>query len=339
MYSPLAGRPSPEAFEQSTGHAVRLFRSYRPFDVYPSRSHMPQTPKVLLLGGSSFIGRALASRLGGDRVATTFHGRPVVGGLAFDAAADDLADVVRNPQEFSHAVVLLGDTKLNSCFADPAKSRSLNVVGIGRVLDRLRQWNIVPVFTSTEAVFDGRKGNYDEHDAPNPLVEYGRQKVEVERRLTADFPHFLLLRLAMVYGDAPGDGSLPTDWAAKIRRGESLTCAHDNRSAPIHVDDVAASIAALIDRGCNGIFHVAGLQTVSRCELLDMLVREAVARGGVEPPIRRCSIDDFTLPEPRPHDVSLNPAKCVAATEVTPRSLGEVCRIIMQRTFQAPART
>jgi len=298
---------------------------------------MPSTQKVLLLGGSSFIGRALAKRLGADRVAATFHGRPMEGGLPFDAATDDLADVVRDPGEFSHAVILLGDTKLNSCFADPAKSRALNVVGIGRVLDRLLQWNVVPVFTSTEAVFDGRKGNYEEHDAPSPLVEYGRQKVEVECRLLNDFSRFLLLRLAMVYGDTPGDGSLPTDWAAKIRRGEPLTCAHDNRSAPIHVDDVAASIAALIDRDCSGLFHVAGLQAVSRCELLDLLVREAVACGGVEPSIRRCSIDDFTLPEPRPHDVSLNPAKCISATGVTPRSLAESCRLIVQRTFQSPA--
>jgi dTDP-4-dehydrorhamnose reductase len=291
----------------------------------------------LLLGGSGFIGRAIAARLGPERVAVSHHRRPIAGGIPFDAATDDLADVIADPTPFSHAVILLGDTKLNSCFNDQARSQALNVVGIQRVLDRLRQWNIVPVFTSTEAVFDGRRGNYDESDAPNPLVVYGRQKVEVEKYLAAHFSEYLLLRIAMVYGDVPGDGTLPTDWAEKIRRGEPFTCAEDNRAASIHVDDCAASIVELIDRGCRGIYHVAGTRSVSRCEMADWLIDEAVRCGAVPPNVKRCSIDDFKLPEPRPHDVSLNSAKCVAATGITPRDAAEACRLIMRRCLgQAP---
>jgi len=294
---------------------------------------MPNFRKVLLLGGSGFIGRAVAARLGLDRVMTTYHRRPIPGGIRYDAATTDLADVVADPSIFSHAVVLLGDTKLNSCYADQARSHALNVVGICRALDRLREWRIVPVFTSTEAVFDGRRGNYDETDAPNPLVVYGKQKVEVERYLAETFAHYLLLRPAMVYGVVPGDGTLLTDWAEKIRRGEALTCAHDNRSAPIHVDDCAAMLVELLRRDCGGIYHLAGPRSVSRCDLFDLLAAEAILCGAAAPSVKRCSIDDFTLPEPRPHDVSLNAAKCIAATGVVPRDVADACRTIVRRTF------
>jgi dTDP-4-dehydrorhamnose reductase len=293
--------------------------------------------KVLLLGGSGFVGRAIAARIGVDQVAITYHRRPCPGGVRFDAAADDLKDVVTDHALFSHAVVLLGDTKLNSCFADQVRSHALNVVGICRVLDRLSEWNIVPVFTSTEAVFDGRRGDYDESDSPNPLVVYGKQKVEVEQYLTRKFSRFLLLRLANVYGEVSGDGTLLTDWADKIRRGETLTCAHDNRAAPIHVDDCAAMIVELMRRDCNGIYHVAGPRSVSRCDLVDLLAAEAIQCGSIPPSIKRCSIDDFQLPEPRPHDVSLNSAKCVAATGVQPRDVAEACRTIIHRTFGVSA--
>lgn len=294
---------------------------------------MPILRKVLLLGGSGFVGRAVAERLGLDGVTITYHRRPCPGGIRFDAATEDLNDVIPELSSFSHAVVLLGDTKLNSCFADQARSHALNVVGICRALDRLRERDVVPVFTSTEAVFDGRRGNYDEADAPNPLVVYGKQKVEVENYLAETFSHYLLLRPAMVYGDVPGDGTLLTDWAAKIRRGEPLTCAYDNRSAPIHVEDCAAMIVELLRRDCDGIYHVAGPRSVSRCDLADLLVAEAVRCGGAAPSVKRCSIDDFTLPEPRPHDVSLNSAKCIAATGVQPRDVAVACRTIVHRTF------
>jgi dTDP-4-dehydrorhamnose reductase len=301
---------------------------------------MANLRKVLLLGGCGFVGRAVARRFGVERVAASYHRPPSAGAdrwppgsFRFDAATQDLLEVVPDLSPYSHAVVLLGDTKLNSCFNDQAKSYALNVVGIRRVLDRLREHDVFPVFTSTEAVFDGRRGNYDESDAPNPLNVYGRQKVEVERYLIDHFTDSLVLRLAMVYGDAPGDGSLPTDWAGKLHRGEPFTCAHDNRCSPIHVDDCAASIAALIERGCRGIYHVAGTRAVSRCEIADLLIDEAVRCGSKPPDVKRCSIDDFKLPEPRPHDVSLNAAKCIAATGVVPRDVADACRTLIRRTF------
>jgi dTDP-4-dehydrorhamnose reductase len=92
----------------------------------------------------------------------------------------------------------------------------------------------------------------------------------------------------------------------------------------------------LLRRECRGTYHVAGTRAVSRCELADLLLAEAARIGAAPPTVRRCSIDDFNTPEPRPHDVSLNPAKCIAATGIVPRDVADSCRLVVRRTFGLP---
>ena len=52
------------------------------------------------------------------------------------------------------------------------------------------------IFFSTDLVFDGRKGNYSETDAVNPLTAYGRTKAEAERIVLAN-PRHTVIRLAL----------------------------------------------------------------------------------------------------------------------------------------------
>jgi dTDP-4-dehydrorhamnose reductase len=185
-------------------------------------------------------------------------------------------------------------------------------------------------------VFDGARGHYDEADPPAPIFSYGRQKAEAERLLQTTCDDYLLLRLAMVCGSEPRDGTLLVDWAERLRAGTPIACAVDFGGSPIYVDDVVDSILALIRGGCRGVYHVAGERSYSRSELLDLLLAEAARHGcPCVSPIKRCSIDDFGLPEPRPHDISMRPAKCIAATGVRPRSMESVCRQIGDWAFSA----
>ena len=62
----------------------------------------------------------------------------------------------------------------------PESARAVNVDATSRVIDRLVQWGIVPVFTSSDAVFGEGRGSFGEDDIAEPCVEYGRQKLEIE---------------------------------------------------------------------------------------------------------------------------------------------------------------
>ncbi len=64
--------------------------------------------KVLLLGGSSFVGRHLFSSLGTEGAVATYCFAPVVDGVYFNALSNDLMPILEEFGPFSHAVILLG---------------------------------------------------------------------------------------------------------------------------------------------------------------------------------------------------------------------------------------
>lgn len=273
--------------------------------------------RILVLGGSSFVGGHLAARLGPARALATYCRTPVEDGVYFDALTMRLSEILTRPEEFSHAVILLADTDPDSCAADRKRSWKLNVACVTAMLTDLERWGIVPVFASTEFVFDGVDGDYREDDPPHPILTYGEQKLTVERELQRRGGPCLMLRFSKIYGLQRGDDTLLTNWLEAIERGQTtIRCAADQIFSPIAVQDVIEAIIRLIDRNHTGLFHVSGPAAYSRLALLEGLIARLRAMGPVPVTVVPCSIHDFALREKRPVNVSMKPDRLVAATDL-----------------------
>ncbi len=282
--------------------------------------------KILILGGSSLVGRNIISALGPRRIVATYCRREIDTGVFFDARSMSLPEIVKPADEFSHALILLGDTKPDSCISDPVRSRALNVDALKNILQYLRDQKIVPVFFSTEAVFDGKTGNYQENDQPSPLMLYAQQKLEIESHIQASFSRYLIIRLALVLGDHPSDGSLLSGWFSKIIRSEPLPCASDYICSPIYAGDVATAIGRLIDLDASGLFHVGGPEAFSRFAIGRMLADAVAEQLGLSAELVPCSMADFDLREDRPGNISLCSKKLQQATGIVPTTLRQVCQ-------------
>lgn len=293
--------------------------------------------KILVFGGSSFVGRHLTRALNAGEFLATYSRTSVAGAVRFDALSMRVRDILPEPRAFSHAVLLLGDTQPDSCFADPTRSRALNVDAIRRLIDDLTQLGIAPVFTSSEFVFDGVKGNYIESDIARPVLLYGTQKLEIEGHLAGTVRDFAILRLAKVYGLDPGDRTLFTGWHASLGGQRTIRCAVDQRFSPVFVGDVVAAILAVARHRLRGTYHVAGPVDMSRLELLELMLTELRRHGPVAVNVEPCSIDDFGLPERRPRDVSMRPDKLIATTGIEPTHPAEACRRICAAPVKTPA--
>lgn len=291
--------------------------------------------KILILGGSSFVGRHLFARLGAARATATYASHPLPGGVRFDAVTMPLSAVVRHPRAFSHAILLLGDTKPDSCVADPARSQALNVDAIQRVIAQLIAWDITPIFTSSEFVFDGARGRYVETDPVSPILLYGYQKAAVERFLQDSTDRWVVARLAKVYGLERGDGSLLMAWMDAIERGqETIRCAANQIFSPVYVGDVVEALIRLVDTDAQGLFHVAGPEGLPRIAMLERLLDEARRHLDVKTRAVPCSIHDFSLPERRPLDVSMVPEKVVQATGIHLTPVAAACEQIAAHAGQ-----
>ncbi|MBW2975676.1 sugar nucleotide-binding protein [Candidatus Woesearchaeota archaeon] len=294
---------------------------------------MNNNKKILILGGSSYVGKHLFNSLGKDKAVGTYCNKPFKGGVYFDSLSMDLSQILKDLGPFSHAVILLGDTNPETCAEDIEKSNTLNVESIKSIIECLNNHQIKPVFTSTLFVFDGKKGNYVEEDPVSPILIYGKQKVEIERYIQDKCKAFIIARLSKVFGSQKNDGTLFIDWIESINKNQTIRCAQDQIFSPAYIKDVVDSIIRLIDNDCNGIFHISSKKPYSRLELLEMLLSHIKKYSSVKGNVVKCSIHDFPLREKRPLNVSMKPDKLINAIGIKLHDVNDVCESIAKEYF------
>jgi dTDP-4-dehydrorhamnose reductase len=289
--------------------------------------------KVLILGGSSYVGRSLIEKINSDNVLFTYNKTPVFGGIRFDSTAMELEKVV-DLNEVNSVIILIGDTNPETCVEDVEKSKNLNVHSIKRIIDILSTYDIKVIFASSEFVYDGENGNYTEYDKTEPILLYGKQKLEIECHIRKNINNYTILRFAKIYGSELNDKTLFTSWLKLVELGDNIVCADDQYFSPVHIDNVVSTILFAISNKMRGIFNLSGPIRKSRIELLLILIREINKIKSCNVNILPCSIDDFNLNEKRPKDVSMNPSKLVSFTGIELVHPNEACKEIVSKFYK-----
>jgi len=156
---------------------------------------------------------------------------------------------------------------------------------------------------SSDYVFDGVEGDYNEHSAVNPLNEYGRQKAEMEKRLmNACGRDILVIRLSKVFDAIRGSGTLLDEMAYKLLHGIPFKAARDQYFCPTFIDDVVAAVLQLIATDMTGIVHLCSPAKTSR---LDLAIKVATAFGCDRDLIQEISLRDLGESFSRPLNTSM----------------------------------
>jgi len=260
------------------------------------------TVKVLVVGGSGFLGRELVrqSAAAGHDVAASFLSRPP----DTDGADWMLLDVRRSTDVVAVVDAVRPDVVINAAYrqpdweitADGAAHVALATAAIGARL----------VHVSSDAVFSGAAIHYDETCVPDPITPYGAAKAAAETAIRAVCPQAVLARTSLIIGDG---GSAHETFihalAAGRREGVLFT---DEVRCPVHVTDLAAALLELGGSDRRGVHHVAGADAVSRYELGVLVARRDGVDAAALPAGRRPDAGP-----PRPLDVRLD---CTATRRV-----------------------
>lgn len=208
-----------------------------------------------------------------------------------------------SPQLIIHCAAL---SQTGICQNDPALARKVNVEATA-VLAELAA-DIPFIFFSTDLVFDGRTGNYDESAPVNPLNVYAETKVEAERLVLAN-PGHTVVRTSLNLGTSRGGKrAFNEELHLLAQRGETLRLFHDEFRCPIHGRVTAQAVWELAKRRCTGLFHVAGAEKLSRLQMGELIATRWL---DVRPRIEPMSLHDFRG-APRAPDTSLNCSKVQA---------------------------
>lgn len=219
--------------------------------------------RVLIVGASGFIGRALRCVFGASAVGT-YCSHPAEGLRHLDvrdaAAVDHLLFEVR-PDLIIHPAA---QPNVDWCEDHILESYAVNVSGTRNVVASARVLGARYVFFSTDYIFNGSSGPYREDAAPDPLNVYGRQKLEAERIIVDLLADFLILRVCGVYGFERQGKNFVAGLLARARRGEMMKVPADQWANPTYADNLAIAVKELALSTHRGVFHVAGPEHLSR---------------------------------------------------------------------------
>ena len=194
-------------------------------------------------------------------------------------------------------------TNTPTCEKNPALTHKLNVE-VTALLAELAA-DIPFIFFSTDLVFDGRAGNYDESAAVSPLSVYGKSKAEAERIVLAN-PKHTVVRTSLNYGTSPtGNRAFNEQMRHTAERGETLNLFTDEFRCPIPAVATARAVWELAAQNKPGLYHLAGSERLSRWQIDNALAK---SWPDLQPKLEPGSIKDFRG-LPRSPDTSFNCAK------------------------------
>ncbi|HYG21252.1 MAG TPA: SDR family oxidoreductase [Verrucomicrobiae bacterium] len=199
-----------------------------------------------------------------------------------------------------------------ACEQDPELAWKLNFE-VTRLLADLCS-NIPLLFFSTDLVFDGTRGGYQENDSVNPLSVYGATKVAAERAVLAN-PLHLVVRTSLNGGiSKAGNRGFNEQLRRGFEAGRTATLFVDEFRSPIAAEETARAAWELIVQRRSGIFHVAGAERLSRWEIGRLLAR---CWPNLDARIEAASLSTYKG-APRAPDTSLD---CSKASAVLSRPL------------------
>jgi len=194
-------------------------------------------------------------------------------------------------------------SKSPDCQANPALAQKLNV-DVTRHLCELAR-DIPFIFFSSDLVFDGRTGDYDETSPVNPLSVYAQTKVAAESYVLSN-PRHTVIRTSLNGGISPsGDRGFNEQLRNAWRSGEKVRLFTDEFRCPIHAEVTARAAWELLAKNQAGLYHVAGSERLSRWDIGQLLVPRW---PDLNPKLAATSFKEYQG-APRAPDTSLNCAK------------------------------
>lgn len=151
-------------------------------------------------------------------------------------------------------------THVDACEEDPTGCRQLNVDAVQTLVTLCEEKGIHLIHLSTDFVFDGESGPYDEEATPNPLSLYGQSKLDAERLIQQSSCKWAILRTILVYGVvADMSRSNIVLWAkGALEKGQSLNVVNDQWRMPTLAEDLAQACLLAATGNTEGIFHISG---------------------------------------------------------------------------------
>lgn len=191
--------------------------------------------KVLITGANGQLGRALQQEFD-DFVATDVKKLDITDKESVDSFDWHGIEAIINAAAY---------TNVDACELPENKAivQKINIDGVKILAEKAKELDVPFVHISTDYVFDGSKdGEYHENDEPNPISEYGKNKLESEQAAKLAPKHYII-RTSWVIGD--GHNFVKT-MLSLAQKGINPSVVNDQIGRPTFTPVLAQAISHLL---------------------------------------------------------------------------------------------
>ena len=240
--------------------------------------------RVLVTGSNGLLGQKLVELLSRgsdyDLLLTSKHPNSVIEGDDIQYRELDITqrnDVRRIVDDFQPDMIVntAAVTNVDLCETQRELAWSVNVVGIENLVLAAKFVGASILQLSTDYVFDGKTGPYDEDARPNPLSYYGRTKLASENVLRSSGVPFTIVRTMVLYGVALMVKPNFALWLIhELEREKPVRVVDDQYGNPTLADDLAYAMLKMIALNREGTYHVAGGELVNRYQFAIQVAKQ-----------------------------------------------------------------
>ncbi|PKO09711.1 MAG: hypothetical protein CVU40_10480 [Chloroflexi bacterium HGW-Chloroflexi-2] len=227
--------------------------------------------RFVVTGASGLLGLNLSLQItANDEVLGIANTSPLEG-LPFEIQVMDLVndnfekDVLEayKPDAVIHCAAI---ANLEECEKNPELAYHTNAIVPGEIAYQCRKRDVKFVHISTDAVFDGKSGNYSEHDITNPLSVYAKTKRAGEENVLNRNPDAIIARVNFFGWSLSGTRSLAEFFYNNLISKNPINGFIDVHFCPLYVSHLSDLLLEMVRADLSGIYHVVSSDQMTKYE-------------------------------------------------------------------------
>lgn len=224
--------------------------------------------KALIIGGSGQVGGHLSNKLAhlGKSLRITHHKQATSNSIWLDIVSKDKVHQLIREFKPTHIYLPAAATNVDECERNPGATFPINVTGVQNIVEAANRVSARLIYFSTDYIFDGTNGPYTESEPPNPICEYGKQKVCAEHYILSSCKDFLIIRTTVVYGWEQQQKNFVIRLITALREKKEVPVPIDQIGSPTYAPNLAEATIRLAESQEQGIVNITGPEIVSRYE-------------------------------------------------------------------------
>ena len=285
--------------------------------------------KIVIVGGTGIIAENFSKNLGYKfKILKTHFRNPKNNSIFFDVKKNSIDSII-NKYKPEVIIYAAGISNHNYCVKNKRESRFTNVLSNKKQISKIINKNIKIIFLSTQLVYSGNKGTYTEKDKPHPILEYSKQKLELEKYIIKNTKNFLILRLSKIIGLSENKKDPINYFLNDLNTKPKLKLADDQVSNYMDVEDLNKILEEAITKNICGIFNVGGSKSTSRYGFFRDFLKNFQTSDTKK--LKKCKINELNFYEKQPKNTSFKLSKFNKFFKNRPKSYKEFNKTLATR--------